>query len=59
MQKLSRHFDWIVIDSPPVLALSDAVALRHYVDGSLLVTRAGCTSAKAVEELSRFSAGNI
>jgi capsular exopolysaccharide synthesis family protein len=50
LQKLSPHFDWIVIDSPPVLALSDAVALTHHVDGSLLVARAGCTSAKAIED---------
>jgi Mrp family chromosome partitioning ATPase len=49
-QKLSSQFDWIVVDSPPVLPLSDAIALRQHLDGSLLVARAGATSAKAVEE---------
>jgi capsular exopolysaccharide synthesis family protein len=49
-QKLSSQFDWIVVDSPPVLPLSDAVALRQHMDGSLLVARAGSTSAKAVED---------
>ena len=49
-QKLSSQFDWIVVDSPPVLPLSDAVALRQHIDGSLLVARAGSTSAKAVED---------
>ena len=49
-QKLSSQFDWIVVDSPPVLPLSDAVALRQHLDGSLLVARAGSTSAKAVED---------
>jgi protein-tyrosine kinase len=50
LQKLSPHFDWIVIDSPPVLPLSDAVALKNHVDGSLLIARAGFTPAKAVED---------
>lgn len=49
-QQLSSQFDWIVVDSPPVLPLSDAVALRQHVDGSLLVARAGSTSVKAVED---------
>ena len=49
-QKLSTQFDWIVVDSPPVLPLSDAIALRQHLDGSLLVARAGSTSAKAVED---------
>ena len=49
-QKLSSQFDWIVVDSPPVLPLSDAVAYRQHVDGSLLVARAGSTSEKAVED---------
>jgi capsular exopolysaccharide synthesis family protein len=49
-QKLVCQFDWIVVDSPPVLALSDAVALRQHMDATLLVARAGSTSAKAVED---------
>ena len=49
-QTLSSQFDWIVVDSPPVLPLSDAVALRQHVDGSLLVARAGSTSTKAIED---------
>jgi len=49
-QKLSSQFDWIVVDSPPILALSDAVAYRQHVDGSLLVARAASTSEKDVED---------
>jgi capsular exopolysaccharide synthesis family protein len=49
-QKLSSNFDWIVIDSPPILALSDAVPLRQHADGSLLVAKSGCTPVKAVED---------
>jgi protein-tyrosine kinase len=50
IQALSPHFDWIVVDSPPVLRLSDAVAMRHHLDGTILVAKAGVTPAKAVED---------
>jgi capsular exopolysaccharide synthesis family protein len=49
-QKLSSQFDWIVVDSPPVLPLSDAVALRQHIDATLLVARAGSTPTKAVND---------
>jgi capsular exopolysaccharide synthesis family protein len=49
-QKLTSQFDWIIVDSPPVLPLSDAIALRQHTDGSLLIARAGSTSAKHVED---------
>ncbi len=41
MQTLSFYFDWIVIDSPPVLPLTDAMSLQQRADGTLLVVRAG------------------
>jgi capsular exopolysaccharide synthesis family protein len=37
--KLSPHFDWIVMDAPPVLAVTDAVDLARAADGVLLVAR--------------------
>jgi len=49
-QRLTSQFDWVVVDSPPLLPLSDAVALRHYIDGTLLVARAGYTPETAVNE---------
>jgi len=36
---LSPHFDWILIDSPPVLAVTDAVELSHAADAVLLIAR--------------------
>jgi capsular exopolysaccharide synthesis family protein len=44
------QFDWILVDSPPVLSLSDSVSLSQAVDGTLLVVRAGSTPTKAVED---------
>ena len=40
---LEPHFDWIVIDSPPVLAFADAVDIARAADGVLLIARGGRT----------------
>ncbi len=40
---LASHFDWILIDSPPVLAVTDAVDLARAADAVLLVVRGGST----------------
>ncbi len=50
MSKLSPHFDWIIVDSPPVLPLSDATSLTRYADATLLVARADQTVREAIEE---------
>ncbi|HXC44469.1 MAG TPA: CpsD/CapB family tyrosine-protein kinase [Candidatus Dormibacteraeota bacterium] len=43
MEQLTAWFDWIVIDSPPVLPLADTTIWMRLVDGILLVTRQGKT----------------
>lgn len=43
MKNLSTWFDWIVIDSPPVLPLADTSIWLRIADGVLLVTRQGVT----------------
>ena len=40
---LSPHFDWIVIDSPPVMAVTDAVELSRVADAVLLIARGAST----------------
>jgi len=47
MEAATRVFDLIVIDTPPVLSVSDAVALAAQMDGVILVVRGGKTSAEA------------
>ena len=44
-----RHYDLIVIDAPPVLAVSDALVLARYADASLLMVRWNKTSRKLVQ----------
>ncbi len=43
MEQLSSWFDWIVIDSPPILPLADTSVWARLSDGILLVTRQGTT----------------
>lgn len=45
---LSKRFDVVLVDSPPVLPVTDAAALARYVDGILLVSRAGMTKQRAL-----------
>jgi len=42
-QRLAPAFDWIVMDSPPALLVTDASLLASLCDGILLVIRAGVT----------------
>jgi Mrp family chromosome partitioning ATPase len=49
MDQLSLLFDWIIVDSPPILPLADASVWTRIVDGILLVTRRGTTKKKQLE----------
>ncbi|MEO7143388.1 MAG: CpsD/CapB family tyrosine-protein kinase, partial [Bryobacteraceae bacterium] len=50
IQRVSSYFDWVLIDTPPVLPLTDALSLSRQADATLLVARAGRTSREAIEE---------
>lgn len=54
---LKARADYVLFDSPPVLAASDAALLGSKVDGALLVVRAGNTrrdhTARAAQALER------
>jgi len=56
LRKLKNKYDYIFIDSPPMLPLADINMLTKFVDGLLLVVRAGKTPrdmvVKAVHSLS-------
>ena len=43
LERLGREFDAVVLDAPPVLAVSDARILSRIGDGTILVVRAGVT----------------
>jgi capsular exopolysaccharide synthesis family protein len=50
LQKLSPHFDWILLDSPPVIPLTDALSLARQANATLLVAREGRTPREAIEK---------
>jgi polysaccharide biosynthesis transport protein len=55
-----RHYDLIVIDAPPVLAVSDALVLARYADASLLMVRWNKTSRKLVlDAIKRLRVGGV
>ena len=49
MEQLEAWFDWIVIDSPPVLPLADTSLWSRLADGILLVTRKGITEKQQLQ----------
>ena len=50
MEQISPCFDWILIDSPPVIPMTDSMSLQQHADASLLVVRADRTPREAVEQ---------
>jgi Mrp family chromosome partitioning ATPase len=51
LRELAARFDVVIIDSSPVLAVSDPVPLLSSVDGVVLVARLNLTTHKAVDQL--------
>ncbi|MBS1787945.1 MAG: CpsD/CapB family tyrosine-protein kinase [Acidobacteria bacterium] len=47
---LRRYFDFILIDSPPVLPFADARLLANHADAVMLVVRAGMAPYETVEK---------
>lgn len=41
LDMLSEHFDYVIIDTPPVLAVTDAAVLSKKVGGTLMIAAAG------------------
>ena len=44
LERMSLVFEWIILDSPPALAVHDASILADMCDGVLFVVRAGSTN---------------
>jgi capsular exopolysaccharide synthesis family protein len=57
LNRLEPLFDWIVIDSPPAVPVSDASLLANYVDGVLIVVRSNATPFDAARRAGQEFAG--
>jgi protein-tyrosine kinase len=60
LEFVSPSFDWIILDSPPVLPVHDASILADLCDGVLFVLRAGATESVLAEKaVSEFRQKNL
>lgn len=50
IDSLSKLYDYIIIDLPPVNIVSDALVAKNIVDGFVLVVREGYSNKRSVEE---------
>lgn len=59
----AREFEWVVLDTPPVLMLPDAHLLADMVDVALVIAEAGRTPAhlvlKAIDMIGRERVGGV
>lgn len=53
LQELGKRFDRIILDSPPIQAVTDAVVLSRRTDGVIFVVRAGKTMREELKRSSR------
>lgn len=51
MEHVREKFDYILIDAPPVLLVSDPLLLAFAADGVVLVVRAGVTTKPVMKRL--------
>lgn len=55
LDELSQRFERVVLDTPPSAALSDSITLSRWVDGVIVVARAGAVSRRLLRHtLSRL-----
>ena len=55
--KLRQRFEFIVIDSPPMLLVSDGRALSTLADGVIVVGRSGVTTRASLRRTMELLAG--
>ncbi len=54
------HYDYVILDTPPVLAVTDAAVMGQHAGVTLLVSRFGRTNLRELDAcVSRFEAGNV
>ncbi|QKT98868.1 polysaccharide biosynthesis tyrosine autokinase [Acinetobacter lwoffii] len=60
LEKASAHFDYVLIDTPPALAVTDGIIIAQYAGVNLLIARHGKTQIKELEiTVNRFEQANV
>jgi succinoglycan biosynthesis transport protein ExoP len=57
-RRLREEYDLVIIDTPPILAVSDAMPLSNHADATLLAVRWGATPRAAVQLAQRRLLGS-
>lgn len=56
----SKHYDIVVLDTPPILAVTDAAIIGHYAGTTLLVARFELNTAKELDvSFKRFEQSGV
>lgn len=50
LERLSANFDYIILDTPPILSVTDTLLLSAKVDGTLIVVKSKVTKEKMIKE---------
>lgn len=50
VNQISRWFDWVILDSPPLVPVADSTLLAAHVDGTLLIVRQATTPKPLLKE---------
>lgn len=53
LQELTSRFDKIIVDSPPIMAVTDAAILSSHVDATVLVVRVGQSKVGPMRQAAR------
>jgi tyrosine-protein kinase Etk/Wzc len=60
LTELRKRYDYVIIDSPPVLAVTDPGLIGRQVDATLLVVRHGChTGAELSETMRQLASAGV
>jgi Mrp family chromosome partitioning ATPase len=54
LRSVADEFDYVLIDAPPPLEVSDVMPLLHLVDGLIIVARIGHTSDISAQRLAQL-----
>jgi len=50
LEKVQPHFEWVIVDTPPVCPVPDTLTIWKYVDGVLMVVRSGSTPRELADQ---------
>ena len=53
LEEAAKHYDYVLVDTPPVGSLIEGAIIAQYCDGAILVIKSGTISYKRVQRVKR------